>query len=326
MNIIDIFTDNFKYFLIFLIAFFGIIFLYHLSKAIKNYVTYNKKVRLIILDSDSNAKVKALKAEYKKPKKTKIKENAIVKLYKEYMFFDGTKKKFIFSLILGYVISFVIFFVLSQNYGLAAILSIAYFDLFYIFIDRRNEKQRKRYIRSFSLALRTLTASVEAGNSFEEAVSTIIKRDTIGSKIRTEFAYINNGLKSNKSLEEVLNDFWARNNMFTEFSMFVIVMQFYSQKGGDGLAKILIKLEKTLEDKVESYSEIDTELGIHKTLMNVLIYGYFVFLLGVKLFMPGFYIDIAYDSIGYLKALGSVALLFVGTVYFKNMVRTSAEG
>lgn len=193
------------------------------------------------------------------------------------------------------MIFYVIFVLLSRDFVISLVFALAYFDLFYIFIDKKNEKNRKKYIKSFSLALRTLTASVEAGNSFEEALSLIIKRDTIGKKIRSELAYLNNNLKNNKPLEDALEEFWKRNSLFQEFSMFVIVMQFYSKKGGEGLAKILLNLEKTLENKVESYSEIDTELGIHKTLMNILIYGYFVFLLVIKLFLPEFYIDLSYD-------------------------------
>ncbi len=328
LSISNFIVDNFKYFLIGLIVILSLTLLYTIFRFVQKNVSYNKKTRLIITGTDSNTKVKGLKETRKstKKKKTKNKTNPFVKLYKEYVFFGGSKAKFVEFLLIGYAVCYIIFFLLSQNFGIAAVLAFAYFDLFYIFVDKKNEKQRKKYIKGFSLALRTLTASVEAGNSFEEALSIIIRRDTVDPKIRTEFAYLSNNLKSNKTLEEALEEFWHRNQLFTEFSMFVIVMQFYSKKGGEGLAKILLNLEKTLENKVESYSEIDTELGIHKTLMNILIYGYFIFLLVIKFVMPNFYVDLATGSFGVLKAIGSVVLLIFGTMFFKNMVRSAAEG
>lgn len=321
----DFITNNFKYFLIALIVFFSVVFIAILYIHFKKIMKYNKKTRLIVTGIDDNAKVKNLKTVKEKTKKVKIKEPALKTLVKEYIFFGGSKTKFIASLIIGYLVFYVIFFIVSSNFIIAAILALAYFDLFYIVIDKKNEKNRKNYIKGFSLALRTLTASVEAGNSFPEAVTTIMKRETINEKIRTEFAYLNNNLKSTKSLNDALDEFWQRNHMFGEFSMFVIVMQFYASKGGSGLAQILLKLEKTLENKVESYSEVDTELGIHKTLMNILNYGYFIVLLFVKLFMNTFYVDLA-NTVGYLKCLGSVACLYIATIYFKSMVRNAAEG
>lgn len=323
----DFFIENFKYFLIILIAFFGCLLIYSIAKVIIRATKYNKKTRLIINGVDVNTKVKGVKEnKQKKPKRVKVKQNTFVKLYKEYIFFGGKRSGFIKGVVIGLLLFFIAFYLLCQNVPISACFAIVYLDLFYLFIDKRNEKNRKKYVKSFSLALRTLTASVEAGNSFEEALSIITKRETIGAKIRSEFAYLSNNLKSNKSLEDALEEFWNRNNLFPEFSMFVIVMQFYSKKGGEGLSKILLELEKTLENKVESYAEIDTELGIHKTLMNGLIYVYFIFLFLVKLFMPTFYIDIVNDKFGILKVIGSVAMVFFSTIFFKNMVRSAAEG
>lgn len=323
----DFFFDNFKYFLIAIISILTILILSSTFKLIRKNFIFKKKTRMIITGVDTNTKIKGLNENKKKKRvRTKHKKNIFLRLYKEYIFFDGSKSRFFEFLIIGYIIFYIIFVLLSRDFIISLVLALAYFDLFYIVIDKKNEKNRKKYIKSFSLALRTLTASVEAGNTFEEAISQIIKRDTIGQKIRNELAYLNNNLKNNKSREEALEEFWKRNSLFQEFSMFVIVMQFYSKKGGEGLAKILLSLERTLENKVENYSEIDTELGIHKTLMNILIYGYFAFLFIVKLFLPEFYVDISNDKFGIIKVLGSVVLLFFATIFFKSMVRSAAEG
>lgn len=300
--------------------------LYRIYSIIKENLNYSKKTKQIITGlSEQDQSVKITKENLKETKKKTKKKNFLVKLYRENIFFDGSKLKFFRNLIVGYVVLAVIFFILSSDILLSIIFALSWFVLFYIVVDKKNEKNRKKYIKGFSLALKTLTASVEAGNSFEEGIALIVRRESINKKIRTEFAFLSNNLKSGKSLDDALEDFWKRNSMFPEFSMFVIVMQFYAKKGGAGLGKILLQLEETLTKKVENYAEIDTELGIHKTLMNCCIYAYFIILLGIKLFKPTFYVELSNDNLGVVKALGSVFFVFIATVFFKSMVRSAAE-
>ena len=324
---LDALMDNLNWVLIFFIVIFALLLFAKIYTTVKENLTFSKTTRKIIQGIDDTEKIKNLteqeiKKKYKKRKKT----NAFKKLYKEYIFFGGTGVKFFTSLAVGYIVLFILLLIVSKEPTLSLCFALAWFDLFYIVIDKKNEKHRKKYIKGFSLALRTLTASVEAGNSFEEGISLISRRDSINKKIRDEFILVSNNLKSGKALDDALEEFWQRNSMFQEFSMFVIIMQFFATKGGAGLGKILVELEDTLSKKVENYSEIDTELGIHKTLMNGCIYAYFIVLLGVKIFMPTFFLDMAADSLGIVKALGSVALIVAATVFFKSMVRSAAEG
>ena len=320
------FVQKYGYiFLIIGIAIFSSMLIFTVTKLIMGHVNYNKKIKHIINGMSLEDKVNDTKNNQKKKKRYK-KPFFLVTLYKEYLFFDGSKYKLIVVSTLGYIVSFVTFWLLSTSVTLGLIFALAWFDLVFIYLDGKNAKKRKKYIKNFSIALRTITASVEAGNTFEEAISNIIKRETIDARIKKEFAFLSNNLKSSKTLEEALDEFWKRNNMFPEFSMFVITMQFFSKKGGEGLAGILVKLSTTLENKVESYQEIDAEMGLNKMLMNLLIIAYFVALLFVKLFMPAFYTNIIDDSLGTLKAFGSVVCLFVGTLFYKSMIRSVAEG
>ncbi len=314
-----------KYMIVALIMVFGALLLFSIYKALSEKIKYNKKLRQIIEGPNLSLKTTENVQKSKKPF-LGGKLNVFKNFYKEYLFFGRSKRRFFMTLILGYLICFAVLYLISTDVTIALILGMSWFILFYIFYDGKNEKSRKKYIKGFSMALRTITASVEAGNSFPEAISSIARKDTMSPKIKEEFAILGNNLKSNKTLEDALNIFWERNSMFPEFSMFVIVMQFYSQKGGSGLGKILVELEKTLNEKVESYSEIDTELGVHKLLMNALIVIYFVIIFGIKLFMPNFYVELIDNDLGWLKCIGSIVCLTVAVMFFKSMVRNAAEG
>lgn len=320
----EFFRNPINVLFIVIIILMGLGFFYICVSEFKRIRKYGKETRRIIEGVNSNDQ--AIKITEKQIKKRRRKEFFLKKFYREYMFFGGKKTKFFRNIILGFVITFMVLYIISKEPIISLCLSLSFFIMFYIKVDKKLEKKRKKYIKGFVLALRTLTATTEAGNSFEEGLKQVSTRETINPKIREEFALMSNHLKSGKSLDETLEEFYKRNSMFPEFSMFVIIMQFYSKKGGSGLHKILLDLETTLSRKMESYDEIDTELGIHKTLMNCCIYAYFLVLLLMPIFSPSFYVELANDQLGVVKALVSVALLLGASVFYKSMVRNCAEG
>ena len=255
----------------------------------------------------------------------RLKKNSLVKLYKEYIFFKGKTSRLVAVGVLGYAVFLVAFYFLSKSVPLAIIFSFSWGIILYIIIDGRTGKKRKKYIKGFSTALKTISASVEAGNTFQVAVQLILNRDTTSPRVKEEFALLNNDLKTNKSIEEALESFYKRNNMFQEISLFVVTIQFFFKKGGENLSKVLVDIEKAFEKKIENYSEIDTELGINKMLMNVLIYGYLGMFFVLPLFMPTFYPKLIEGDFGILKALGSQVLFYFGVIFFRNQIRRVAE-
>lgn len=298
--------------------------------SVTNKIKYQRRTIQIIKGEINKKELqKALKNKKSSTSKfaKKLKNNFITSLFKEYIFFKGSPIKFFAGLLLGYSLFMLIFYLLSKDVLLSVILALAYFNYFYVFIDKKNEKHRTAYIKHFSMSLKTITASVEAGNSFETALDSLTKRDHLNFKIKEEFAILSNNLKSNMPLDEALERFWKRNSMFPEFAMFVIIMQFFSKKGGSNLGEVLLGLEETLDKKISNYSEIETELGINKMLMDGLTYLIPIALVIIPLFMPTFFVKLTSSgSMGYIKALGFVALYLFGVIFFKRMVRNTAEG
>jgi len=316
--------DITKITLIALISFFSLLVIYTFINIIRNRIK-EKENREKVIFPEKYAYILNQKNENDKKKKKKT--FFIKKLYQEYVFFYDSAKAILISSLIGYVIFVLIFYLLCNDVLLATILALSYLVVEYIFIDGRITKARKKYVKDFSSAISVLSTSTEAGNTLEKGILAVTKRDTIGKKMKEEFGRINNDLKNNKPLDEALENFYKRNSMFQEVSMFVVIIQFFNKKGGDGLRDILDELSQSLNTKINNYSEIDAEVGLYKILMNFFIYGYFACILVVKMFMPTFYANILdQKTTGYLKVLVSMFLYILAIYYYKSMMRNSAEG
>ncbi len=265
--------------------------------------------------------------EVKKKVKTK-KEFFLKRIYKEYVFYYKNGRFVLIVGLVGYLITSVILYAMSGSLPVSFILGLTFLVILYIFVDGKTTKARKKYIKDFAAAINTLAVSTEAGNTLEKGIQTIIQRtDTIGEKIRQEFAYVNNDLKNNRSLEEALDGLYERNKGIQEITMFVIVISFFSKKGGEGLRDILNELSQSLTNKINNYSEIDAEIGIYKGLMNFFIYGYFLVIMLVNLFYPTFYANIIdQGSLGIIKCVGSILVYTFAIYFYRMLLRNSAEG
>lgn len=295
-------------------------------KLIKGSLSRRKSLKLMLqLDDDKVSK--QLNTEVNKLQNKTKKKNFIVRLIDDYGYYGGNKKKLLLVTVAGYIILTLILYLLAKDILLAILLGFTWLTVVFVFIDGRNSKNRKIFIKSFSQALRTLSASIQSGGSFEGGVKTIMNREGINEHVRKEFTIINNDLVNNKTLGEIMEDFWKRNSTIPEFAMFAIVIQFFSKTGGAGLGRILGQLEDSLNEKVINYDRVDAELGVNKILMNLFIYGFMGALFIVPIFKTDFYPSlIDSGAMGYLKALGSVALHIFSVVLFKGIIRKCSEG
>ena len=319
-------SKEIKYVFYGLIAIFSLLILYSIFKLIKNTLSTKKKYKKMLqIEKDSlSQQLSVTLPEVEIKKKSK---NPIKNLVNEYKFYGGKPNILLIVALSGYALFFLILFIISGSVLLALILSIVWFTILYVFIDNKNQKNRKKYIKGFASALRSLASSTEVGNSFEQSIETVSKREGMNEKIKDEFVQISNDIKNNRTREQAIEDFWKRNSDIPEFAMFAIVMQFFSKTGGAGLSKIISQLEDALNQKVMNYDKVNAELGVNNVLMNIFIYGYLGALLFVNLFYTTFYSGLVDAGVlGYVKAFGSVFLHFIATILYKNMIRKCAEG
>lgn len=315
-----------KYFTIILIVLIIFLFLMLILLIIKNATEknkQNKKMRLLIEGVDRNMKDEKVVEKIKSTTKKK-RFMSFRNLYKEYIYFGGTKLSFIQKLIYGYLIFFVIYLLISFEVVPSLILAMLYFVIFYLWIDRKNSKNRKKYMKAFSMSLRVICSSLDAGNSFQVAIKNIISKNTIMERLKREFVLLDNNLRTNMSLDEAMDAFYKRNNMFQEFSMFVTIVQFSTKKGESGLKKVLTGLQETMEKKIENYSEIDSEIGMYQTIFYIIILAEVAITFLIKLFKPEFFVTMS-TGMGPLKLIGSVICAFASVIVFKNMIRNAAE-
>lgn len=286
---------------------------------------FNVQKQLVLPEKYAKEIANANKKDNKKKKKKK-KEFFIVTMFKEYIFFYNSCKSIVIFGIAGYAILLAIMFFMTEEIVFSMIISFSFFGLWYCFVDQKISKKRKLYIKDFASAINVLRTSVEAGNTIEASIKQVVERDTIGPRMRYEFGNINKDLLNNMSLADALEAFYQRNKMFQEVSMFVIIMQFYAEKGGDGLKDILVDISDSLNDKIQGYAEVSAELGIYTALINVFVYGYFALIIGIKIFMPTFYPEMFDYGLQYVQAIGSVFLYMFSIWFYKTMIRGTAEG
>ena len=275
--------------------------------------------------SEENAKKKEQKKAMKREKRKR--KNPFYQLYFQYLYFGGTKKKFWLITICGWLACVMLYLLVTGfNIIVSIISSILYFAILYTITELKMRKKRMSYIKGFVSALDSMTSSIFAGNSFEEAIANISQKKTIFAPIRHEFEIINNNLKSGIPLNEALDDFAKRNYLFEEFSMFSIVMQFYIKSGGRNMKNIFNSLQKTLNQRLENYSTISSSIFQYQMAYT----AFFVVEIGatvlVPFFSPGFYTVVSSSLMGYGMYFGSIALTLLATFLFNNSIRKAAEG
>lgn len=264
---------------------------------------------------------------YKEKKlKTKREHFAwIKKAYHDYLYFGGKKKTIIRWLTLGYVGYVLIFFALSQNIGFGLILGLNWFTVYYFILTNNNEKKRKKFIKQFNSALRVISSSLEASNTFRMAIENVAKKDTITGKLHAEFVRLDNQLKTNISLNTALKDFQKRNSLFPEVNMFCTVISFASRKGEEGIKGIIFQLEETLQQRLDNYLEIDSEISLYKIVFYIVLVVANVAPMALPLFKPEFWTS--HESfLGVCKLLVSPLLNFISMYLFKKFINSSAEG
>lgn len=319
-SFIDFFKDYGRILEIALIAIVIAVAVYSVISG--TYKTSKKKERVFgtIVPNTSVVTAKEKKLKHKKEHFAMIK-----KAYRDYMYFGGKKKNIIRWLLLGYIGYVLIFFALSQNIGFGLILGLNWFTVYYFILTNGNEKKRKKFIKQFNSALRVISSSLEASNTFRMAIENVAKKDTITGKLHAEFVRLDNQLKTNISLNTALKDFQKRNSLFPEVNMFCTVISFASRKGEEGIKGIIFQLEETLQQRLDNYLEIDSEISLYKIVFYIVLGVSNVAPMLLPFIKPEFWTSHE-NFLGVLKLIVSPLLNFVSMFLFKKFINSSAEG
>lgn len=310
------------YMIIMLVVFLSFTFvmgciLYH---NIREQKEQEKKARLVIQGEVQQTYMKQVK-EYKRKKRIYL-----IEVFKLFEFFTGKLKILGIVSLVGYLITTFLLYLISKHIGLAVILGLNWFLMVFVFTDNKVQKHKKSYLKGLGVAISSIQSGVEAGNHITECFNDLNKRETLDKTILREFQKVNSQVSLGKPLEVALKDFLDKNYFFNETIMFVSVIVFFSEKGGEGLKEILKDLNTSLEEKIVIYDEIDAILGINKLLLNAFIYGYFAFIFLVKVFMNSVYDKLALNYTGYIKVFVGFVLAGLCVYTYKSMIKKVVEG
>ncbi len=186
---------------------------------------------------------------------------------------------------LGLVIGLAVGYVFFNSWMVAVVLT-AVFGVFAQkpFQEYRKKKRLKKLLLEFKDLLETLTASYSAGQTttkaFEDALNEMMDLFGEDADIVTELRMINNGLKHNYNIEDLLLNFAQRSGL-DDVDSFANVFEVCNRKGGN-LKQIVGETRSVINDKIEIEMEIQTMIAASKNELNIMMVMPFVIMLSMR--------------------------------------------
>lgn len=173
----------------------------------------------------------------------------------------------------------------------------------YLYIYAKKEKKRlcrlrlEQLRREFRDGVQALQAALDTGysveNAFVESCRDLAMLYPDGGYMITEFRYIVQGIRMNKTVEELLGDLADRSGL-EEIHNFAEVFAIAKKSGGD-LLIILRSTAQTIREKIEVENEIASMMAgkkLEQRIMNVIPFGILAY---VRL-TSGDFLDVMYGN------------------------------
>lgn len=189
----------------------------------------------------------------------------------------------------------------------------------FTFLNVKNKKtdyvlnRKWQLTKEFKDGLSSLIAALNAGYSVENAISQaandLKQMHEKESLIITEFDTIVSKLQMNQNTEEVFHDFGERSDV-EDIKNFADVFKTAKRTGGD-IIRIMRSTEKTINDKIEVESEIQTLIAgkrLEVKIMNGMPCGIILFL---RVSSPGF-LDPLYGNLSGVLIMSAILAIYYG--------------
>lgn len=174
-------------------------------------------------------------------------------------------------------------------------------------------KRKWQLNKEFKDALSSLIAALNAGysveNAFSQASNDLKQMYENESLITIEFDTIVNKLYMNQNTEDILNNLGERSDV-EDIENFADVFRTAKRTGGD-IIRIMRSTEKTINDKIEVESEIQTLISgkrLEAKIMNGMPCGIILFL---RISSPGF-LDPLYGNFSGILVMSAVLAIYYG--------------
>lgn len=183
-------------------------------------------------------------------------------------------------------------------------------------LGRMSQRRRKKMEEQFPVALDTFVRGLRAGHPIAAALELLTKemKDPIGS----EFGIVVDEVTYGSDLRDALQRMAERWDM-NEMHMFVISLSVQAETGGN-LAEILENLSMVIRERASLFMKVralSSEGRMTAVMLTALPILAFV---GLFLVNPGFYLDVAQDSMFIYGFSGLITLYIIGFVTIRRMV------
>lgn len=188
-----------------------------------------------------------------------------------------------------------------------------------IWEKEKTQKKRREFGRQFLDALQSLSAALNVGYSFENAMAEANKELKViyqkEDRIRKEWEYMTRQMKINVSLEQILEEFSDRVDQ-EDVKNFVTVLAAVRKSGGS-TAKVVRQTMQQIQEKEEVSREIDTMIAAKKMEFLIMAAIPFVMIAYMSLSFPDFVERLYTEFAG--KCVMSACLLFYLAAFWMGM-------
>lgn len=219
-------------------------------------------------------------------------------------------------------ILFLAAYIFYQSIILSTIFAL--FGLLYPKIRRKQiiENRQKKLNLQFKDMLYSLSSAVGAGNSVESAVSVALEDmkqqyNDPNVFIIKELALMKVRLQTNRTVEEVFNDFAERSHL-EDIQTFANIFQIAKRTGGN-IIDIIRNSTQIIADKIEVSQEIETMLSGQKMEQKVLTIMPFLLVLFMTKTSGGFMDPIFTTALGRIIATISLSVIFLANIWSKKI-------
>ena len=209
-----------------------------------------------------------------------------------------------------------------QNVILSSLFAL--FGLLYPKMRRKQiiENRQNKLNLQFKDMLYSLSSAVGAGNSVESAISVTLEDmkqqyNDPNVFIIQELSLMKVRLQTNRTIEEVFNDFAQRSHL-EDVETFANIFQIAKRTGGN-IIDIIRNTTQIIADKIEVSQEIETMLSGQKAEQKVITIMPFALVLFMTKTSGGFMDPIFTTLIGRIIATVALAVILLANVWSKKI-------
>lgn len=233
----------------------------------------------------------------------------------QYTVYQLSRNQFMLAAAAGCGIVFIAAYLFYRSVPVALILALAGALAPQLHRKSLLSRRRMRLTLQFKEALYSITSSLAAGRSVENAVVTSIDDLRLlypdpTTEIITEFEIIRSRMAYGEPLEHALIDFSDRANM-DDIAQFVDVFVTCKRSGGD-LVEVIRRTSQTIGEKLDVQQEIAVMIAQKRFESRIMMAVPFVFLAFLSFAAPD-YMTPLYSGMGY--AMLTVSLILLGVCY-----------